>query len=96
MGAENAVFQRNGEVVVGLTYMTGTLVKFGQKLAISAVGGAKLAWVPYLLLWMGLMAGGIAGTLLFYAIGLRAIWFAAAGAVGLTLWAFAFRHRMNV
>ena len=33
MGAENAVFEREGEVHIGLTYMTGTLVKFGQRLA---------------------------------------------------------------
>ncbi|RYF92413.1 MAG: DUF1275 domain-containing protein, partial [Caulobacteraceae bacterium] len=32
MGAENAVFEREGEVHIGLTYMTGTLVKLGQHL----------------------------------------------------------------
>jgi uncharacterized membrane protein YoaK (UPF0700 family) len=33
MGAENAVFQRNGDVGLGLTYMTGALVKAGQRIA---------------------------------------------------------------
>jgi uncharacterized membrane protein YoaK (UPF0700 family) len=32
MGAENALFERDGEVQIGLTDMTGTLVKFGQRL----------------------------------------------------------------
>ena len=30
MGAQNTVFAENGEVRVGLTYMTGALVKFGR------------------------------------------------------------------
>ena len=33
MDAENAVFHEQGEVRFGLTYMTGALVKLGQKLA---------------------------------------------------------------
>ena len=33
MGAENTTFERDGEVSIGLTYMTGTLVKLGQRLA---------------------------------------------------------------
>lgn len=33
MGAANAAIQRDGEIVVGVTYMTGALVKFAQKLA---------------------------------------------------------------
>lgn len=85
MGAENAIFQKNGEVVVGLTYMTGTLVKIGQRLAGAVLGGAKFSWAPYLLLWMGLIAGGMVGTLLFYVLGMRSLWFAAFWAAILTL-----------
>ncbi|ARU42256.1 hypothetical protein CCB80_14325 [Armatimonadetes bacterium Uphvl-Ar1] len=33
MGAENAVFHRDGEPSIGLTYMTGVLVKMGQIIA---------------------------------------------------------------
>src|SRR3546814_9729783 len=33
MGAENGVFLRDREVSIGVTYMTGTLVRVGQKLA---------------------------------------------------------------
>ena len=35
MGAENATFERDGEVLVGLTYMTGTLVKAQGALMVS-------------------------------------------------------------
>ncbi|MDX6807205.1 YoaK family protein [Terrihabitans rhizophilus] len=88
MGAENAVFQRDGEVSIGVTYMTGTLVKFGQRLAGSFFGGAPFAWLPYLLLWAGLSAGAAAGALIYPHFGLQALWAAAAAAAlmaGLTL-----------
>ncbi len=94
MGAENAVFQRNGEVVVGLTYMTGALVKLGQRLANAALGGSKFAWVPYLLLWLGLLCGGAAGTLLFFTLGLDSLWVAVAWAGALTILTWAFRDTL--
>jgi len=41
MGAENAVFaDHGGEVRIGLTYMTGTLVKLGQRLTAALVYSA--------------------------------------------------------
>jgi uncharacterized membrane protein YoaK (UPF0700 family) len=96
MGAENAVFQRNGEVVVGLTYMTGTLVKIGQRLANALLGGDAFAWVPYLLLWLGLICGGVIGTLLFHFLGLHSIWVTALWAAGLTVAAFISKHRLVI
>jgi len=81
MGALNAVFQRDGEVSVGVTYMTGTLVKFGQHLAAALAGGPRFDWVPYLLLWLGLVAGAIAGAAVFPALGLGALWIAVAATV---------------
>lgn len=80
MGAENAVFEQNGEVRIGLTYMTGTLVKLGQRLADATLGGDRFAWTAYLLLWLGLVAGAVAGALLYPRFGLGALWFAAAAA----------------
>ena len=53
MGAENAVFERDGKVSIGLTYMTGTLVKVGQRLTGALFGGDRFAWAPYPLLWRG-------------------------------------------
>jgi len=86
MGAENGVFNRNGEVSIGLTYMTGTLVKIGQKLAAALIGsGGALAWVPYLALWLGFMAGVVLGAREFAALNDGALWLAAAAAGVLTL-----------
>ncbi|MFO0388937.1 MAG: YoaK family protein [Alphaproteobacteria bacterium] len=76
MGAENSTFQRGGDMVVGLTYMSGTLVKLGQKWAEAITGGRKTAWIPYLLLWLGLIAGGALGALSFQAFGLHSLWVA--------------------
>lgn len=69
MGAENAVFERDGEVHIGLTYMTGTLVKLGQNLTDALLGGPSLAWLSYLLLWMGLAGGAITGALVLPLLG---------------------------
>jgi uncharacterized membrane protein YoaK (UPF0700 family) len=77
MGAENAVFERDGEVHIGLTYMTGTLVKFGQRLADAATGGARFAWASYLMLWLGLVGGAVAGAATYPHCGLGGLWFAA-------------------
>lgn len=76
MGAENAVFKRDGEVGIGVTYMTGTLVKVGQRLAEAVSGGPAFGWLPYLLLWCGLVAGATAGAFAFAALSLNAIWIA--------------------
>jgi uncharacterized membrane protein YoaK (UPF0700 family) len=85
MGAENAVFERDGEVSIGLTYMTGTLVKLGQRMTLAILGGDRWAWTPYLFLWLGLIAGGFAGAKAFAALGLGGLWIAAAIAWILTL-----------
>lgn len=85
MGAENNVFQRGGEVSVGVTYMTGTLVKLGQHLAVASAGGPRWRWLPYLLLWSGLVAGAVAGAALYPLHGLHALWGAVAAAGVLTV-----------
>lgn len=80
MGSANAVFERDGEVSIGVTYMTGTLVKFGQHLAAALAGGPRYAWAPYLMLWLGLVAGAMTGAAIFPILGLHALWIAAAAA----------------
>lgn len=87
MGLENAVFQIGGGAGLGLTYVTGALVKVGQLLAAALTGGARFGWVPNLLLWAALVAGGVCGALVYRWIGLGAIWFAALGALALSAWA---------
>lgn len=92
MGAENAVFQRNGDVGVGLTYMTGALVKAGQRIAAALSGGDRWAWTPYLALWAGLACGGALGALAYLRVGALALW-AAAGVVAVLALASATRER---
>lgn len=87
MGAENSVFQRDGDMVIGLTYMTGTLVKMGQKLAAAFSGGAVWGWLPYGLLWLGLIVGATGGALLYDHFGLNSLWAAAALAALATVYA---------
>ncbi|PZR36230.1 MAG: DUF1275 domain-containing protein [Caulobacter segnis] len=87
MGAENAVFQRNGDVAVGLTYMTGALVKAGQRIAGALVGGEPADWLRYVLLWTGLAAGGALGALTYLLVGAASLW-GAVSVVGVAaLWA---------
>ncbi|UVO55137.1 YoaK family protein [Sphingomonas sp. SUN039] len=73
MGAENAIFEAEGEVQIGLTYMTGTLVKFGQRLGTALSGGDRWSWVPYAMLWLGLVAGAVLGAALFPVFGLASL-----------------------
>jgi uncharacterized membrane protein YoaK (UPF0700 family) len=81
MGLENACFQIEGGSGLGLTYVTGALVKAGQLLAVALTGGARLGWVPNLLLWAALVAGSALGALAYAWLNLAAIWFAAAAAL---------------
>ena len=78
MGAENVIFERDGEVSIGLTYMTGTLVKMGQHIANALTGGEKLLWRRYMLLWLSLTTGSIVGGLSYLVLNLNALWFAVA------------------
>ena len=84
MGLENAVFQIHGGAGLGLTYVTGALVKVGQLVAKALTGGARWAWAPNLLLWAALVMGSVCGALAYHWINLAAIWFAAAAALGLS------------
>lgn len=85
MGAENTVFEEDGEVRLGLTYMTGTLVKLGQRLAAAALGGPRWAWLPHFYLWMGLVAGAITGAATFPLMGFGGLWIASAVLVALSV-----------
>ena len=84
MGLENAVFQIEGGAGLGLTYVTGALVKVGQLVAVALSGGARWGWVPNLLLWAALVVGVLCGALSYHWVNLAAIWFAAAVALALS------------
>ena len=84
MGLENAVFQIDGGAGLGLTYVTGALVKVGQLAAEALTGGGRWGWGPNLLLWAALVAGSACGALAYHWINLAAIWFAAGVALALS------------
>jgi uncharacterized membrane protein YoaK (UPF0700 family) len=84
MGLENAVFQIHGGAGLGLTYVTGALVKVGQLAAAALTGGARWAFVPNLMLWAAMVVGSLGGALAYHWINLAAIWFAAGIALSLS------------
>ena len=84
MGSVNVSYSRRGEVSLGLTYMTGTLVKLGQQLAAALSGGSRTLWIPYAILWSMITLGSLAGAFSYLAAGLSVLWLAAAA---MLLWA---------
>jgi uncharacterized membrane protein YoaK (UPF0700 family) len=95
MGLENSVFQVDGGAGLGLTYMTGALVKVGQFAAAALTGGRRWAWLPNLLLWAAMVVGAICGALVYGWINLAAIWFAAGWALALSGIVFATSARRD-
>lgn len=88
MGLANNVFVRDGEVTVGVTYMTGALVRFGQGIAGKLAGAPLESTRGYGLLWSALALGAAAGGGLCL---IAPLWAAALAAIAaLTLWGFAF------
>lgn len=85
MGAENLIFVRNGEVTVSLTYMTGTLVKFAQRLADTFCGGSISEPLRHFFPWLGVVSGAIAGGVAYVNWGLTALWIGVAISGALTL-----------
>ncbi len=85
MGVENIFFAEGTEVRIGLTYMTGRLVKIGQMIAAALAGEDRWGWVPHVLLWGGLLAGGAAGAVAFILFGSDALWAAAAAAFAIAV-----------
>ena len=77
---------------LGLTYVTGALVKVGQFVAVALTGGARWGWAPNLLLWAALVAGSVCGALAYHWINLAAIWFAAGAALALSAIVAATKH----
>ena len=88
MGLANNVFVRDGEVTVGVTYMTGALVRFGQGIAGKLAGAPLESTRGYGLLWSALALGAAAGGGLCL---IAPLWAAGLAAIAaLALWGFAF------
>ncbi|WP_313394808.1 DUF1275 family protein [Sphingobium yanoikuyae] len=85
MGAENTVFEREGEAPLGLTYMTGSLVRIGFGLAGLVTGRRYPGWGSYALLWLGLVVGAVTGAWLFPMLQQDAIWLGSGAALVMAL-----------
>jgi len=83
MGAVNVAFARNQAVSVGITYMTGALVKAAQGAVGAAWGERGTGWWRYLVLWGAIAVGAIGGAFGYAALGLGALWVALAVVLGL-------------
>lgn len=85
MGCENGVFHRDGEVTIGVTYMTGSLVRLGQKAANALMGDPdRWGWVPFLALWLGFVCGAVLGAASHARWGWNALWLAPLAAAVIT------------
>ena len=93
MGTENTLYEENGTITFGLTYMTGALVKVGQGLAVWISGGDRFGWAPYAVLWAGLIGGAATGAALFDRFGFTSLWFGAALAAIFSLILFSLAER---
>ncbi|HEX5280762.1 MAG TPA: YoaK family protein [Micropepsaceae bacterium] len=74
MGLQNAVLPRTNEGKISVTYVTGSLVHFGDRLVDALFGiGPRGEWLPYLLLWAGMFIGAATGTFVQSRIGAMAL-----------------------
>lgn len=93
MGAMNSVFHNRGEVSLGITYMTGAVVKSAHRLVDALFGGS---WGPYLqqvALWSALVSGGVLGAVLQSFVGATALGVAAVVVLGALLTTVVLRKR---
>lgn len=74
IGAMNSIFEREGEVSIPLTYMTGTLVKMGQRFVDAFFGGSHSAWLAHLRMWAGLSLGAFTGAVVYRYLGLQSLY----------------------
>lgn len=75
MGVQNAAIDKEHTARIGLSYVTGTLVSMGDKLADALRSGAgeRWNWVPHLFHWSALVLGAACGTVGYEAWGLLAL-----------------------
>src|SRR5262245_6357303 len=74
LGVQNAALHRVGNRKVGLTYVTGTLVRFGQQVAAQITGrGERGAWRSDLAAWLAMVAGAVVGAVAFANVELKCL-----------------------
>lgn len=85
MGAINTVMSGNRANPVGLTYMTGALVRTGQLIADRIAGDRTANPLPFALLWFSLLSGAVTGAVVGLYWAAASLWVACAIAVALCL-----------
>lgn len=76
MGVQNAAIHKESAASMGLTYVTGTLVSLGDKLADALRPSSRQhrwAWLPHLAHWCALVLGAIGGALAYRTWGAHAL-----------------------
>jgi uncharacterized membrane protein YoaK (UPF0700 family) len=63
-----------GGLPVGLTYMTGTLVKMGQQIGSITSRNEMWQWWPYAAHWLALLVGALGGAAAFKLWSSAALW----------------------
>ncbi|MGH7113990.1 MAG: YoaK family protein [Stellaceae bacterium] len=87
MGALNAAMHRAGNVRVNLTFVTGTLVRFGQGLGDLLVGRPLgWVWIEQAVPWLGMVGGAALAGALYLRIGSAVDWVPVGLAGALLLW----------
>jgi uncharacterized membrane protein YoaK (UPF0700 family) len=68
MGVQNAAIDKERAATMGLSYVTGTLVHLGDRLADALHTGdpaTRWGWLPHLAHWLGLVGGAACGALTY-------------------------------
>ncbi|KQB86209.1 YoaK family protein [Corynebacterium lowii] len=85
LGALNTSISRRGQVVMPLSYVTGTLVKIGQGAALHVAGKQQWMWFPQLATYLGFVFGAVLGGVVFHRQGVDdALFLLAIGAMVMT------------
>lgn len=92
MGGLNIILDVGRDARVGVTYMTGALVKLGQSLADVVERRRDDRWRDHLLLWASLTSGAVGGAMAYRVAGLASLWAPCAVAILLGL---VFRSRTD-
>ncbi len=88
-GLINSALAQKTNVHVGLTYVTGTLVKAAHQLIAGIGSDRPWAWTGTLGFWAVFAVGAVVGGFVFHYVGIAALW----GAVALAVVACLLPHR---
>lgn len=92
MGVQNSALRKGDEISIGLTYVTGTLVKLGHSLADAVIGRSTTwRWAIYAMKWLALTVGAVCGAATYRVIGYHAMALPAGAFVAIALGASVYR-----